>query len=160
MSRGFGKGKLTHGRHADQRRANTGIQPPREAILRDALGHHIHGALVHAGLSGLQPDLDEVEGMADDDGADAAEAAGGQGAQAGERLRGRDLDVGFQLGLGLGDVRDVDGEGVEGLVDLGGGVGGGHCDGMWWAVGGEADEWMGKTTVEMLLLVMMIATTT
>lgn len=75
--------------------------------------------------------------MAHHDGAHAAEAAGGQGAdlrgEAGGGGLGVGLELGFQLALGLGDVREVVGDGggegrVQFLVDaVVGGHGGGVC---------------------------------
>jgi len=49
--------------------------------VRRSVARDVDGARVRAALGSLQPDLDEVKGVADDDGADAAEAAGDEGAQ-------------------------------------------------------------------------------
>lgn len=68
--------------------------------------------------------------MADDDGADAAEAAGRERAQLGEARGGGRLRVGLELVFGLGDVGDLGRDGRrELLVDFGvdlGGIGSPH----------------------------------
>lgn len=81
QSKAKGKKEHTHGRNANQRRTDTRIQAPSQSIPRDRLAHHINGARVDAALGRLQAHLDQVERVADDDGADASEAAGRQGAQ-------------------------------------------------------------------------------
>jgi hypothetical protein len=55
--------------------------------------------------------------VSDDDGADASEAAGGQGSEAGKRLGCGLLDISLELGFGLRDVWQV-GEGSRQLVEL------------------------------------------
>lgn len=75
------RNKRTHGRDTDERCTNTGIQPATQAVTGDALAHHVDGGGIHASLGGLHADLDEIEGVADDDGADATEAAGREGPQ-------------------------------------------------------------------------------
>ena len=75
------KQELTHGRDANQRRTDTSIQPPPQTIPCDTFLDDIDRALVHAALGGLQPDLDEIKGVADNDCADTTKAAGGEGAE-------------------------------------------------------------------------------
>lgn len=75
----------------------------------------------------MEANFDEVEGVADDDGAHATEAAGDEGAELGGA--GRDGGFGFFLdfGFGLWDVDLVGDGGWEGVVELlvdGGGGGG------------------------------------
>lgn len=66
----------------------------------------------------MEADLDEVKGVADDDGAHAAEAAGDERADLGGA--GREGDLGFFLGFGrgLGEVDLVGNGGREGVVEL------------------------------------------
>lgn len=152
---------LTHGRHAYQRRRDTGVETLREETHMLALPlflqlsvvqhgicklpfphqhhqyppsqnntpekkktkgkkekthpnqplpcnrppHHIHSTLVYTLLGRLQPHLDQVEGVAHDDGAHAADAASGQRAQALQRRLGRLGHVVLQL-VGAGQRRD------------------------------------------------------
>lgn len=51
---------------------------PHQALAGNRPLNHVHGALVDTGFGSLQPDLDQVERMADDDGADTADTAGGE----------------------------------------------------------------------------------
>ncbi len=74
------RGVLTHGGDANERRADTGIQALAQAIAGNALADDVDGRRVDARLGSLQADFDEVKGVADDDGADAAHAAGDEAA--------------------------------------------------------------------------------
>lgn len=127
-----GQSSHTHGRNANQRRAHAGVQAPPEPIARNRLAHHVNGAGVDAALGCLQAHLDQVERVADDDGADSAEAAGREGAQLGEQ---RGLRRG---GSGLGGLFGFLGRGGNLFGDVGdclGGGGGrgrhGGCE-LWW----------------------------
>jgi hypothetical protein len=72
--------------------------------------------------------------VSDDDGADTAEAAGGEGAELGEAAGDGLLRIGLELGGGLGEGGD--------LVGNGGGEGGGSCvDGVGGA--GRGGGWFG-----------------
>ena len=84
-----GRGRPTHGRNPNQRRANSSIQPPPKPIPRNALLHNVDGPLVDPALRRLKPHLDEVEGVADHNSAHAAEAARREGAQLRREGRGR-----------------------------------------------------------------------
>lgn len=64
----LGYRKPTHGSHAHQGRAHAGVQAPPQAIAGDALAYDIEGRRVDAALGRLQAHLDQVEGVADDDG--------------------------------------------------------------------------------------------
>jgi hypothetical protein len=125
------RGELTHGRDTHQRCTHAGVQPAAQPVPRDAPAHDVNGGRVDAALGGLQADLDEVEGVADDDGADAAEAAGGQGAQLRPGGGGGGHDLLLDVGGGLGRAGERVGEGrgqlIEGLVDGLAGVEGRHC---------------------------------
>ena len=105
--KGEGEGR-THGRDTHERRGDAGVETAAQAVLGDALPNDVHGARVDALLGGLEAHLDQVKGVADDDGAHAAEAAGGKGPQLGEtrgrRRLGLGLDLGLELLLALGDV--------------------------------------------------------
>ncbi len=108
----------THGRDAHERRGDAGVQAAAQAILGDALPDDVHGARVDALLGGLEAHLDQVKGVADDDGAHAAEAAGDKrphlGKAGGRSRLGLGLDLGLELLLALGNVRE------GGLQRLGG----------------------------------------
>ena len=115
--KGEGEGR-THGRDTHERRGDAGVETAAQAVLGDALPNDVHGARVDALLGGLEAHLDQVKGVADDDGAHAAEAAGDKGPHLGEAGGrgglGFGLDLGLELLLALGNV----GEG--GLQRLGG----------------------------------------
>lgn len=107
MGKSTGKraGDRTHRGDADEWGADAGVEASPQAIPCNTLAHDIDGAGVDTLLGGLQAHLDEVEGVADDDGAEATEASGGEGAQLGEACRGGCLCFGLCLLLGLWDVR-------------------------------------------------------
>lgn len=126
---GQGEGHIerTHGSDADEWSADAGVEASPQAIPCDALAHDVDSTGVDALLGGLQADLDQVEGVADDDGAEATEATGGEGAQLGKPRGGGCLCLGLCLILGLRDVWYLVSElgrhcVLEGLVDGGGGV--------------------------------------
>lgn len=117
----------THWGDADEWGADAGVEASPQAIPCDALADDIDGAGVDTLVGSLQADLDEVEGVADNDGAETTEASRGKGAQLGEPCRGGGLCFGLCLALGLWDVRhlvpDLGRDCVlDGLVDGGGGV--------------------------------------
>lgn len=93
-----------HGRDAHQGRRDTGIEAPSQAFPGNRPPDHIHGAAVHALLRRLQPHLDQVERVPDDDGAHAADAAGHQRAQRLQARLGRLGHLLLQL-LFAGEVR-------------------------------------------------------
>lgn len=74
------RNKLTHGRHTHQRSRHAGVQATSQALTSNGLADDVHGAAVHTLLGRLQTDLYKIKGVADDDGADAAHAAGHKGA--------------------------------------------------------------------------------
>lgn len=118
--------KRTHWRDTDKRRAHAGVQSSLEPIARNALAHDVDSGRVDALLGGLQADLDKVEGMANNDGADATEAAGGEGAELRKPRGCGGFCVGFYFVLGLGKAWELV---IEGLVQGGGGVVLGGCHG-------------------------------
>lgn len=123
LTRGRGKVGHTHGSNTNKRRAHTGVEASSQTIAGNTLADNIDSGRIDAALGGLEADLDEIEGVADDDGANTTEAASGEGADLlSEGGRGR---LGFLLGL-LRDEREVIDDGRENRV---GGVGGGHCGG-------------------------------
>lgn len=136
----------THGCDADQRGGNAGVQTPAQAVLGHALLDNVHGARVDALLGGLQAHLDQVKGVADDDGAHTTETARDKGPQLGKACGRRSLGLGLDLGLellfALGDVGELLGDrrregGLQLLVDhRGGGLGLGVCRGHCACVGG------------------------
>ncbi len=91
-----------HGCHAHQRRRDTGVETLAQTFPRDCFSDHVDGAGVNAFLCGLHADFDEVEGVSDYDGADSANAARCEGAQAGGGFFGGDDDFIFDV-FGGGD---------------------------------------------------------
>ena len=67
------EGECKDGGHTNQRRAHTAVETL-DTIRRDGLADHIHRARVGTRRGGLQTGLDQVEGVADKDGADATKA--------------------------------------------------------------------------------------
>lgn len=112
--------RLTHGSNTDQWCTDTSVQPPPHSIPCNALLHHVDRSLVHPALSGLKPNLDKIERMTDDHGADATKAACCEGAQLGKARRGGGLGVSLELLLG----------GRDGGLDLLFEVVGGHCESL------------------------------
>lgn len=113
----------THGSNTNKRRAHTGVEASSQTIAGNTLADNIDSGRIDTALGGLEADLDEIKGVADNDGANATEAASGEGADLlSEGGRGR---LGFLLGL-LRDEREVLDDGRENRV---GGVGGRHCGG-------------------------------
>lgn len=127
--------KHTHGRNADQWRAHTSIKTPPKPIARNTLANHINCRRVDALFGGLQAHLDEIEWMADNDGADTTKATSGKGAKLREARGGGGFGFGFDLVFGFGQFGKlvVEGRGdfvLEGLVDCGG-----------WVVFGRGHGW-------------------
>lgn len=82
---------LTHRRNTNQRRRNTSIQAPRQPFPRNRLFHHIYGTRINALFSCLHAHFDEIEGVADDDGADTANTASDKRSDLCETLGGGGL---------------------------------------------------------------------
>lgn len=124
-ARQVGDGRtLTHGGHANEGRRDTGVQTTAEAIASNALPDNVNGGRVDALVGGLQADLDEIEGVADNDGTDTTKATGSEGAQLGGASADGLFRIFLGLSLGLGDVRDLVGNSgrqvrLDCLVNLG-----------------------------------------
>lgn len=111
--------KRTHGRDTHKRRADTRVEASPQPVAGYALAHDIDSRRIDALLRRLHADFDEVERVADDDGADTAEAAGREGPELRAQGAGRGLDVGLHLVFGLGDVWEMIGNrGGEGRVQF------------------------------------------
>lgn len=67
-----------HGGDTDEWGRDTGVETTGEALTRDRLSDHVHGARVDTLFSRLQAHLDQIKGMADNDGAETSDTTGGQ----------------------------------------------------------------------------------
>lgn len=54
---------------------------PNKTLAGNGLSNNIHGTLVDTLVGGLQADLDQIEGVSHDDGAEATSSAGAERAQ-------------------------------------------------------------------------------
>jgi hypothetical protein len=90
---------LTHGRDTHQRSADAGIETPSQAVASNAFAHAVDGALIHTLVGRLEADLDEIKGMAHDDGTNASKAAGRKRPQLRQATAGSGLGLGLDLCL-------------------------------------------------------------
>ncbi len=94
------EGDHEHGGYADEGGGDAGIEASGQSFAGDGFACHVEGGFVDAAFGGLHAHFDEVEGVADDDSADAADAAGDEVAE----LRGCGcfglLDFSFQVVFG------------------------------------------------------------